>query len=84
MPDTEALAKPTLHSRIDHGKLHLLVDAKDNVRIGHSLVLFNGRAVKQTRHAYLALLAWAGRFEGVAVDTAGNRGRASAPVVVAV
>jgi hypothetical protein len=81
--DTQAPGKPTLHSRLDHRKLRLLVYAKDNVRIAHYLVLFNGRPVKQTKHAYLVLVARKGRFQVVAVDTAGNRGRASAPVVVA-
>lgn len=80
--DTEAPTQPTLHSRLDHGKLRLLVYAKDNVRIAHYLVLFNGRPAKQTKHAYLVLLARKGSFQVIAVDTAGNRARASAAVIV--
>jgi hypothetical protein len=81
--DTQAPSKPTVQARLTGLKLRLTVHAKDNLKLASYQVRLNGKLVKRTMHAYVALPARAGAYQVVAVDAAGNESKASATVRLA-
>jgi hypothetical protein len=80
--DTQAPARPVVQARLTGSRLRLLVRSRDNVRLASYRVSLNGKLIRRTTHAYLVLAARAGSFQVVAVDTAGNRSKASSVIVV--
>jgi Ca2+-binding RTX toxin-like protein len=83
LKDAQAPTAPTLKAQVGGNKLYLLLKgAKDNDRVAGYQVLFNGRRLKTALRGYLVLPARAGRFQVIAVDTAGNKSKPSAAVKV--
>ena len=83
LTDARAPSTPALVARIAGGKLYLtLRGAKDNVRIAGYRVTQNGRLVKSTVRTYLVLPARAGTYQAFALDTAGNKSKASKTITV--
>ncbi len=85
LKDTQKPSTPTIKARIAGSELYLRCKAKDNLKVAKYLLLFNGRVIRKVaakNYSYMELAARVGTFRMVAVDTAGNKSKASRAIKV--